>query len=128
MKPVFSLEEIRAAIDQVTIGDYPKKAYNAFVDALMARLQGPVPVEFDPDNIDLQLMRDAANVVFHKMEAEKLLAIMRERNPIKEVPTRSSRSGFASCLRGRRVATRRIREAAPTKIASGQNSAGASTG
>lgn len=88
MKPVFSLEEIRAAIDQVTIGDYPKKAYNAFVDALMARLQGPVPVEFDPDNIDLQLMRDAANVVFHKMEAEKLLAIMRERNPIKEVPTK----------------------------------------
>ena len=82
------VKEIRAAIDQVTIGDYPKKAYNAFVDALMARLQGPVPVEFDPDNIDLQLMRDAANVVFHKMEAEKLLAIMRERNPIKEVPTK----------------------------------------
>ncbi|MDY2511182.1 DUF1836 domain-containing protein [Weissella confusa] len=87
MKPVFSLDEIRAAIDQVTVGDYPKKAYNAFVDALAARLQGPVPVEFDPDHLDLQLMRDAANVVFHKMEAEKLLELMRKRNPIEEVPT-----------------------------------------
>ena len=88
MKPVFSLEEIRAAMDQVTVGDYPKQAYNTFVDALMTRFNGPVPVEFDPENLELQLMRDAANVVYHKMEAEKLLSFMRERNPIKTVPTK----------------------------------------
>jgi hypothetical protein len=88
MKPVFSLDEIRMAIDQVTVGDYPKKAYDAFVDALLERLQGPVPVEFDPENLALQLMRDAANVVYNKMEAEKLLALMNAKNPIKEVPNK----------------------------------------
>jgi hypothetical protein len=88
MKPVFSLDEIRAAIDQVTVGDYPKKAYNSFVAAFLERLQGPVAQEFDPDNLALQLMRDAANIVYNKMEAEKLLALMNEKNPIKDVPTK----------------------------------------
>lgn len=86
MKPVFSLDEIRQAINQITVGDYPKKAYDEFVDALLARFAGPVSDTFDASNLALQLMRDAADVIYNKLEAEKLLRLMQENNPIKEVP------------------------------------------
>lgn len=77
MKPVFSLEEIRTSIDMITAQNYPKAAFDQFVDALLERFQGPVVEEdLSEDNLPLQLMRNTASVVYHKMEAEKLLEIM----------------------------------------------------
>ncbi|TYC48991.1 DUF1836 domain-containing protein [Weissella muntiaci] len=78
MKPVFSLEEIRAAIDVITANDYPKSAYDQFVNSLLTRLQGPIdPEELLASELSAQLMRDAASIVYQKMESEKLLALMR---------------------------------------------------
>lgn len=79
MKPVFSLEEVRAAIDVITANDYPKAAYNQFVNSLLTRLQGPTEKEeLAPaaDDLAKRLMQDAASIVYQKMESEKLLALM----------------------------------------------------
>ncbi|MDR3190988.1 MAG: DUF1836 domain-containing protein [Lactobacillaceae bacterium] len=86
MKPIFSLEEIRSSIDQITVDDYPKNAYNTFVDALLARFAGPVTEEFNESNLALQLMRDSANIIYNKMEAEQLLEVMSRRSPKKDTP------------------------------------------
>lgn len=86
LKPVFSIEEIRAAIDQITVNDFPKNAYDTFVDALEDRFNGIMDTDFADDNLSLQLMRNAANIIYNKMEAEHLLDVLSRRTPVKTAP------------------------------------------
>lgn len=87
LKPIFSLDQIRAAIDQITIDNYPKKAYNSFVDTLLGFFKNPTNQPLEGASLETQLMQSAASVLFHKLEAEKILGTLQEQHPIKEVPT-----------------------------------------
>lgn len=87
LKPIFSLDQIRAAIDQITAYDYPKNAFNAFVDILSGYFKNPTDVTSDDASDEAKLMHSAASVLFHKLEAEKILATLQREHPIKEVPT-----------------------------------------
>lgn len=87
LKPIFSLDQIRAAIDQITANDYPKNAFNSFVDTLLGYFKNPTNIPSEGASIETQLMQSAASVLFHKLEAEKSLALLQQKHPIKEVPT-----------------------------------------
>ncbi len=72
-KSLFSLDEIRQAIDVITKDEYPKKAYDRFVDALRLRFKGEKPIPVPPSMAAERLMQDVADLVYQKLEAEFLL-------------------------------------------------------
>lgn len=72
-KSIFSLGEIRQAIDIITQDEYPKKAYDRFVDALRLRFKGEKPVPVPSEMTAERLMQDVADIVYQKLEAEFLL-------------------------------------------------------
>jgi hypothetical protein len=49
--------------------------------------KNPTNIPSEGASVEAQLMQSAANVLFHKLEAEKLLATLQQEHPIKEVPT-----------------------------------------
>lgn len=80
LKPTFSVETIRHGINQVTAGDYPKQAYDRFVDTLNEALATVgLDQEVKPANtLNDQLMRVAVDAVLSRIQSEHLLAMIQK--------------------------------------------------
>ncbi|ANZ60509.1 hypothetical protein AYR62_12515 [Secundilactobacillus paracollinoides] len=80
LKPLFSTDTIRNGIDQVTAGDFPKQAYDNFVDALNDALahigeQHDVKVA---TTLNEKLMQVAIDAVISRIQSEKLLTMIQK--------------------------------------------------
>ena len=83
LKNIYPLDAIKAALDQLTINDYPQATYNRFVEHFNALLleQTPPQVQVAPANDEL--LRLAAQTAYQRMLATKLLAEMqRQQAPV----------------------------------------------
>lgn len=79
LKNLYSISQIKAGIDQLTINNYPKVVYNRFVELLNAKLQGkefpPHTVLVDTNECMLQLV---VNSLFQRILSVQLLKEMQE--------------------------------------------------
>ncbi|MCF6166357.1 BS ykrK family protein [Furfurilactobacillus rossiae] len=77
LKPTYSMDTIRQGMDQVTTSLFPKRAYDTFIDLMLAGLQGTLSTDA-ATNLNDQMMKIAVNAVLDKMKSEKLLALTKE--------------------------------------------------
>lgn len=75
LKSVFSLDLIRAGMNQITMGMYPKQAYDYFTGEIVKRLQNIGEVPTTPQNTDsaLALIDATIEAMISKLNAEKIL-------------------------------------------------------
>lgn len=77
LKQSFSLDVIRSGIDQVTKRDYPKQAYDYFVEMLMAGLRKEkTPYQNGNDQLNHKMMEVAVESIITGLRANKLLKLM----------------------------------------------------
>ncbi|GAY73701.1 DUF1836 domain-containing protein [Lentilactobacillus kosonis] len=84
LKPAFSLETIRHAIDQVTANMYPQQAYDNFVKRLSFSFKNIDNISnhaIKEDDLNEKLMQVAVNVVIDRVQSEKLLEIIQKPLP-----------------------------------------------
>lgn len=80
-KNTFTINDIRQGILQVTTKDYPKQAYNRFVDVLNARLRNePIPTNPNFNSSNEQLMVLGIDAVLAGLKTRYLLEIMADSN------------------------------------------------
>lgn len=84
LKPLFSTETIRHGIDQVTAGDFPKQAYDNFIDVLNEALRqlGKGTAATPAKNLNEKLMQVAVNTIINRIQSEQLLKLIEK--PIKK--------------------------------------------
>lgn len=78
LKPLFSMDTIRNGIDQVTAGDFPKQAYDNFIDILneaITRLGKGEPAP-QAKTMNEKLMQVAANTIINRIQSEQLLKLI----------------------------------------------------
>lgn len=88
LKPLFSTETIRHGIDQVTAGDFPKQAYDNFIDVLNDALKnlGLGKPEKHATTLNEKLMQVAADTIINRIQSEHLLKMIEKPiKPIKQV-------------------------------------------
>lgn len=88
LKPLFSTETIRHGIDQVTAGDFPKQAYDNFIDVLNRALKnlGQGQPETPAKTLNEKLMQVAADTIVNRIQSEQLLRMIEKPiKPIKKV-------------------------------------------
>lgn len=75
LKSVFALDLIRQGMDQITISMYPKRAYNYYVEQVMARFQAPNQIQIKAlnENPQLALIDTTIEAMINKLNAEKIL-------------------------------------------------------
>lgn len=79
LKPAFSLETIRHAIDQVTATIYPQQAYDTFIKRLMfsfKNINNRNSQALEEKNLNDKLMQVAVNVIIDRLQSEALLKIV----------------------------------------------------
>ncbi|MBB1062695.1 DUF1836 domain-containing protein [Limosilactobacillus fastidiosus] len=82
-KNTFAIDDIRRGILQITSKDYPKQAYDRFVEILNARLKNekvPDNPNFDPANE--QLMNFGIDAVLASLKARYLLKMMAKESQV----------------------------------------------
>lgn len=80
-KNTFTINDIRQGIFQVTTKDYPKQAYNRFVEVLNARLRNEsIPTNPNFNSSNEQLMVLGIDAVLAGLKARYLLEIMADSN------------------------------------------------
>ena len=80
-KNTFTINDIRQGILQVTTKDYPKQAYNRFVEVLNARLRNePIPANPNFNSSNEQLMVLGIDAVLAGLKARYLLEIIADNN------------------------------------------------
>lgn len=80
-KNTFAIDDIRQGILQITANDYPKQAYDRFVEILNARLKNetvPNNPNFNPANE--RLMNFGIDAVLAGLKSRHLLAVMMKTN------------------------------------------------
>ncbi|MCI1974320.1 MAG: DUF1836 domain-containing protein [Limosilactobacillus sp.] len=80
-KNTFAIDDIRQGILQITANDYPKQAYDRFVEILNARLKNetvPNNPNFNPANE--RLMNFGIDAVLAGLKSRHLLAVMMKLN------------------------------------------------
>lgn len=89
LKGSFALPTIRAAIDQATVNNYPKAAYDRFVDLFNAALkEEAAPKTILNPAID-ELLKQAVDTTIGRLKTMALLMVLQEQLPptkIKEGP------------------------------------------
>lgn len=85
LKPLFSTETIRHGIDQVTAGDFPKQAYDNFIDVLNESLRnlGKRQSQEPAKTLNEKLMQVAASTIINRIQSERLLKLIEK--PIKQI-------------------------------------------
>ena len=84
-KNTFTINDIRQGIIQITAKDYPKQAYDRFVEVLNARLRNePMPAtpNFTPSNEQLMVL--GIDAVLAGLKARYLLETMADSNKTEE--------------------------------------------
>lgn len=80
-KNTFTINDIRQGILQVTTKDYPKQAYNRFVEVLNARLRNePIPTNPNFNSSNEQLMVIGIDAVLAGLKTRYLLEVMADSN------------------------------------------------
>ena len=83
LKNIYPLDAIKAALDQLTINDYPQATYNRFVEHFNALLLEQTPPRGRVAPANDELLRLAAQTAYQRMLATKLLAEMqRQQAPV----------------------------------------------
>ncbi|GAK48650.1 hypothetical protein LOSG293_440070 [Secundilactobacillus oryzae JCM 18671] len=85
LKPMFSMETIRSGMNQVTAGDFPKQAYDNFIDTLndgLAHL-GEDRKEPHTSTLNQKLMQVAVDAVIDSIQAQQLLKLIQR--PIRQI-------------------------------------------
>lgn len=83
LKNIYPLDAIKAALDQLTINDYPQATYNRFVEHFNALLLEQTPPQDQVAPANDELLRLAAQTAYQRMLATKLLAEMqRQQAPV----------------------------------------------
>ena len=83
LKNIYPLDAIKAALDQLTINDYPQATYNRFVEHFNALLLEQTPPQGQVAPANDELLRLAAQTAYQRMLATKLLAEMqRQQAPV----------------------------------------------
>ncbi|MBO8441201.1 MAG: DUF1836 domain-containing protein [Firmicutes bacterium] len=77
LKSLFSLEEIRSAINRVTQQIFPKKAYDMFIDILNNLLHGK-KVVVSNNSLISELMIITGNMIVDKIKTQQILASLPE--------------------------------------------------
>ncbi|GEO67760.1 DUF1836 domain-containing protein [Levilactobacillus spicheri] len=85
LKPMFQTDTVRSGIDQITAGDYPKQAYDNFIDRLEDRLHtlGEDQVQPAAKDLNEKLMQVAVDAVVSRLQSEKLLTLIKR--PLRKV-------------------------------------------
>jgi len=85
LKPMFQTDTVRSGIDQITAGDYPKQAYDNFIDSLEARLHhlGEDQVQPAAKDLNEKLMQVAVDAVVARLQSEKLLHLIKR--PLRKI-------------------------------------------
>jgi AAA15 family ATPase/GTPase len=78
LKPLFSTDTIRHGINQVTAGDFPKQAYDNFIDVLNeALLHLGEPKSITPaKTLNEKLMQVAVDTIINRIQSEQLLKMI----------------------------------------------------
>jgi hypothetical protein len=79
LKASFPIDVIRSGMDQVTLSQYPKQAYDHFVELLMASIRHEEkPKLVGKNTLNEKLMEIAVDSVITKLKAEALLKLMEQ--------------------------------------------------
>lgn len=84
LKSIYSLDQIKDGIDQLTINNYPKVVYNRFVELLNAKLRDdPYPQHTVLTATNEYLMQLVVNTLFERILSVQLLKEMQnEESPL----------------------------------------------
>lgn len=88
LKQNFSIEDIRIGIDRITATDFPKQAFDKYIDLINAKLQqiGTEHMIAFTDNLTDRLMEVTANGIVNQLESNQLAKIIessKEHEPTK---------------------------------------------
>ena len=85
LKNVYSIDEIKAGIDQLTINNYPKVVYNRFVELFNARLRDEDYSEQSPlTETNEYVLRLVVDATFQRILSVQLLKeMMKQETPVK---------------------------------------------
>ena len=80
LKQSFSIQEIRDGINRVTASEYPKQAYDRFIDLINKKISliGDARPEKRGDSLTDQLMEAGSNVVVDQLEMNQLFKAMQK--------------------------------------------------
>ena len=79
LKQSFSIQEIRSGIDRVTASEYPKQAYERFIDLLNKKISliGKSRPDRHAENLTDQLLEAASDMVVDQLETNQLVKIVK---------------------------------------------------
>lgn len=79
LKQSFSIQEIRSGIDRVTASEYPKQAYDRFIDLLNKKISliGKSRPDRHAENLTAQLLEAASDMVVDQLETNQLVKIVK---------------------------------------------------
>ncbi|ARW23793.1 hypothetical protein S101189_00327 [Pediococcus acidilactici] len=79
LKQSFSIQEIRSGIDRVTASEYPKQAYDRFIDLLNKKISliDKSRPDRHAENLTDQLLEAASDMVVDQLETNQLVKIVK---------------------------------------------------
>ncbi|KAF0493613.1 DUF1836 domain-containing protein [Pediococcus acidilactici] len=79
LKQSFSIQEIRSGIDRVTASEYPKQAYDRFIDLLNKKISliGKSRPDRHAEDLTDQLLEAASDMVVDQLETNQLVKIVK---------------------------------------------------
>lgn len=79
LKQSFSIQEIRSGIERVTASEYPKQAYDRFIDLLNKKISliGKSRPDRHAENLTDQLLEAASDMVVDQLETNQLVKIVK---------------------------------------------------
>ncbi|WP_353989924.1 DUF1836 domain-containing protein [Pediococcus argentinicus] len=88
LKQGFPIDVIRAGIDRVTATEYPKQAYDRFIDLLNEKMKiiGEETTRHSSSDLTQELMEVTANMVIDHIQTNELIRIVQ--NSDKHTPTK----------------------------------------
>lgn len=80
LKQSFSIQEIRSGIDRVTASEYPKQAYDRFIDLVNNKIKhmGLSRPDRNANNLTDQLLEAASNMIVDQLETNQLVKAVKD--------------------------------------------------
>lgn len=80
LKQSFSIQEIRSGIDRVTASEYPKQAYDRFIDLVNNKIKhmGLSRPDRNANNLTDQLLEAASNMIVDQLETNQLVKVVKD--------------------------------------------------
>lgn len=91
LKSAYPLDVIRSGMNQVTSHQYPKQAYDRFVELFSARLAGKPAQSMSKETIEEKLMAIAVDSIITTLKARELLQLMERDNQLQEIKVKKNK-------------------------------------